>query len=222
MLRDLQGMLPIWLEHRRRQILRYFCMLLMQNPKVQLTLAYTLKTLMSQHLTFCTALSLIRVFGRSRKVIAIQPIFRALGPVLVKNHESISCYHRLRYNRQVCWNGGGATCWCASCELHDQQLEDFVTLGTTLNASSKTICVLESFVCKLYLPCTNMSIPQLRWWFFKKWQAQSESLPPNQSTLKAAILRAHFQTMTWMQASTRTSYLLNNMAIKQKATCRQQ
>ena len=53
-----------------------------------------------------------------------------------------------------------------------------------------------------------MSIPQLRWWFFKKRQAQSESLPPTQSTLKAAILRAHFQTMTWMQASIADQNLL--------------
>ena len=46
-----------------------------------------------------------------------------------------------------------------------------------------------------------MSIPQLRWWLFKKRQAQSENLPPTQSTLKSAILRAHYQTMTWIMAN---------------------
>ena len=148
----------------------------------------------------CQKTSLIRGFGRSRKVIPIQPIFQALGPIRSKALPAFHAFTGSDITGRFAGKGK-ATCWRALRELNDQQLEDFAALGTTLKPSSVTICVLESFVCKLYLSRTKMSIPQLRWWLFKKRQAQSENLPPTQSTLKSAILRAHYQTMTWIKAN---------------------
>ena len=41
------------------------------------------------------------------------------------------------------------------------------------------------------------SVKELRWWLFRKKQAQSERLPPTQAALQKAILRAHYQLLVW-------------------------
>lgn len=57
---------------------------------------------------------------------------------------------------------------------------------------------LEHFVCQLYIPQTHMTdVKDVRWWLFKKKQAQLESLPPTKDALKYAILRAHYQAIIW-------------------------
>ena len=53
-------------------------------------------------------------------------------------------------------------------------------------------------MCQLYLPKTEMSsVSEVRWWLFRKKQAQSERLPPTQAALRQAILRAHHQALVW-------------------------
>ena len=60
---------------------------------------------------------------------------------------------------------------------------------------------IETLVCKMYLPKTDMYIAtviELRWFLFRKKQAQSDRSPPTQAALhQLAILCTHFQLMVW-------------------------
>ena len=50
----------------------------------------------------------------------------------------------------------------------------------------------------LYLQKTTFTkVKDLRWWLFRKKQAQSERLPPTLAALHEGILRAHYQVMVW-------------------------
>ena len=50
----------------------------------------------------------------------------------------------------------------------------------------------------IYSPQTHIvSVKKLRWWLFKKKQAESERLPPSPDALRQAILRAHHQAIIW-------------------------
>ena len=71
-------------------------------------------------------------------------------------------------------------------------------LGTTHIPSDDTMEALEKFVCQVYLANTPLTtVKDLRWHLFRKKQAQSERLPPTQGALRQAVLRTHYQLMTW-------------------------
>ena len=64
--------------------------------------------------------------------------------------------------------------------------------------SDDTMALIKKLVCQLYLPKTEISsVSEVRWWLFRKKQAQSERLPPTQAALRQAILRAHHQALVW-------------------------
>ena len=70
--------------------------------------------------------------------------------------------------------------------------------GTATIPTDDTMALIEKLVYQLYLPKTEMSsVSEVRWWLFRKKQAQSERLPPTQATLRQAILRAHYQALVW-------------------------
>ena len=71
-------------------------------------------------------------------------------------------------------------------------------LGTSPTPSDETMKAIEKFVCELYVPKTPVStVKDLRWWLFRKKQAQSERLPPPKGALCEAVLRAHYQVTVW-------------------------
>lgn len=84
---------------------------------------------------------------------------------------------------------GKPTCWKAFYQSTRDTFAAFTELATTLNVSGATLAGIESSVCNLYLP--NTQFKDVRWWLFKKNQAESESLPPTQSALFERIKRAH-------------------------------
>ena len=50
----------------------------------------------------------------------------------------------------------------------------------------------------MYLPSTVIdNVKELRWWLFRKKQAQSENLPPTPEALRQAINRANYQALVW-------------------------
>lgn len=50
----------------------------------------------------------------------------------------------------------------------------------------------------MYVPNTTINnVKELRWWLFRKKQAQSENLPPTQEALRQAIKRANYQALVW-------------------------
>ena len=82
----------------------------------------------------------------------------------------------------------------------DDEITDCVSLlGRKASISSDdTMALIKKLVCQLYLPKTEISsVSEVRWWLFRKKQAQSERLPPSQATLRQAILRAHHQALVW-------------------------
>ena len=90
------------------------------------------------------------------------------------------------------------TSWKIFYESSRDILAAFRVLGTKRNPSEATLTGLEQFVCKLYIPNTHFTqVKEVRWWLFKKKQAQSESLPPTLSALLEGIKRAHYQAMIW-------------------------
>jgi hypothetical protein len=93
---------------------------------------------------------------------------------------------------------GKLTCWKVLHELHadDDIVHAFAQLGVSEKPSEALIAALEAYVCKLYLPLTELTnVADVRWWLFTKKQAESEGLPPTRAALIPAILRAHYQAM---------------------------
>ena len=75
-------------------------------------------------------------------------------------------------------------------------------LGTTLKPSDDTIAAFEKFVCKIYAPKTSLTtVKELRWFLFRRRQAESEKLPPSEGALRETVLRAHYQAMVWYNAN---------------------
>ena len=57
---------------------------------------------------------------------------------------------------------------------------------------------VERFVCQLYLQKTSIdTVKELRWFLFRKKQAQSDRLPSTHAALVQAILHAQFNLMVW-------------------------
>ena len=53
-------------------------------------------------------------------------------------------------------------------------------------------------VCQVYVPNTVIdNVKELRWWLFRKKQAQSENLPPTPEALRQAISTANYQALVW-------------------------
>lgn len=73
-----------------------------------------------------------------------------------------------------------------------------MNLGVDAVPSNGVKIGIEKFVCQLYLPNTDITtVHELRWFLFRKKQAQSDRLPPTQAALNQAILRAHHQMLSW-------------------------
>ena len=71
-------------------------------------------------------------------------------------------------------------------------------LGASEPPSAGTMAAIEKLICKLYVPNTTITtVKDLRWWLFKKKQAQSEKLPPTQAALEQTVMRANYQAMVW-------------------------
>lgn len=135
--------------------------------------------------------------GHRHRKILLGPIVRALGSARTA---ALPGFHA--------WSGADITgsfagkgklkCWKALLDADEDSVTALADLGTTTNPTSSTVAAIEKLVCQLYKPKTRISeVKDLRWLLFRKKQAESERLPPTQSTLKEAILRAHYQTMIW-------------------------
>lgn len=90
-------------------------------------------------------------------------------------------------------------CWKAFREA-DDVLSDLACLGTCNIPTDEMLTSIEKFVYQIYLPNTHISrLKDLRWWFFKKKQAEAEKLPPTSGALLEAILHTHYQLWVWNQ-----------------------
>ena len=65
-------------------------------------------------------------------------------------------------------------CWKAFIHVNEAVVREMAKLGTTVTPSDETMKAVEKFVCELYVPKMSLStVKDLRWWLFRKKQAQS-------------------------------------------------
>ena len=149
--------------------------------------------------SLCPNTSFVTGAGQKHRAIPLEPIYSALGP---RKAAALPGFHALS-GADVTGKFAGIgknKFWKVLQELDptDEIVNALVQLGTTDELPNTLFAAIESFVCKLYLPNTELlNVADVRWWLFKKKQAQSEGLPPTQAALRNAILRAHYQAMIW-------------------------
>ena len=140
----------------------------------------------------CQNTSFVTGRGQRHRKILLSPIVQALGPARTA---ALPGFHA--------WSGADITgsfackgklgCWKAFLEADEDSVTALANLGTTVQPTSSTIAAIEKLVCQLYQPKMHISrVKDMRWFLFRKKQAQSEKLPPTQAALKEAILRAHY------------------------------
>lgn len=135
--------------------------------------------------------------GQRRRKISLRPIYEALGP---NKAAALPAFHAFSgADNTGSFSGKGKlTCWKAFNTFKDEVIQAFIKLGMREYPDEDTMKGLEEYVCKLYdLKTSITSVSKLRWHLFKKKQAQSDRLPPTYSSLREAILRAHYQSMVW-------------------------
>ena len=81
---------------------------------------------------------------------------------------------------------GKTTCWklFEQVDNNDPIVDALTQLGATESILESTIAALEAYVCKLYIPETQLTnVADARWWLFKQKQAQAENMPPTRAEL---------------------------------------
>ena len=152
--------------------------------------------------------------GESHRVIKLKPIVQALGPAKTA---VLPAFHALSgADNTGSFSGKGKLiCWKVF-----EKADESVTYALA-DLWEATLPVNEKFVCQLYLPKTSITtVKELRWFLFRKKQAQSDRLPPTQAALYQAILRdyemmkwernekAHYEMMMWKSNAVTNSEML--------------
>lgn len=133
--------------------------------------------------------------GQRHRQIPLGPIVRSLGPSKIA---ALPGFHA--------WSGADVTgsfagkgklaCWKAFVNADEDSIAALADLGTTTQPTPRTVAAIEKLVCQLYQPNTSYSkVKDLRWFLFRRKQAESERLPPTLAALQKAIMRAHYQAM---------------------------
>lgn len=134
--------------------------------------------------------------GQRKRSIKLLPIYEALGADLAN---ALPGFHALSgADNTGSFSGKGKIlCWKALQKSSVEIKKAFADLGSDL--TNKTKQCIEAFVCNLYEPDTSItSVSNLRWWMFRRKQAESDKLPPTKAALEQAILRAHYQCIVWV------------------------
>ncbi|CAH3151769.1 unnamed protein product, partial [Porites lobata] len=145
----------------------------------------------------CLNTSFVTGRGTSHRSIKLQPIAEALGP---EKTAALPAFHAITGadNTGSLSGKGKVSCWKAFLEADDSVLNALAKLGREEEPGTDIKVGIERFVCQLCLPRTDITtVKELRWFLFRKKQAESDKLPPTQAALHQAILRAHFQLLVW-------------------------
>lgn len=134
--------------------------------------------------------------GEKRRIVPIKPVHDAVGSTIAEAlpgfHAFTGCDTTGKFTGK-----GKVTCWNTLTAARPNVIRAF-GLGETNELSQNTFDALEEFVCRLYcLRSAIVNISDLRWYLFKKNQAEAEKLPPTRATLRNHTLRAHYQAMVW-------------------------
>jgi len=135
--------------------------------------------------------------GQRHRVIKLRPIVQTIGSAKTA---ALPALHALSGadNTGSFAGKGKATWWRAFQEADLGIITDLARLGTTEYPTADIMAAIERLICQVYVQNTSIStVKELRWWLFRKKQAQSEKLPPTQAALREAIMRDHYQLMVW-------------------------
>ena len=145
----------------------------------------------------CENTSFVTGKGSNHRVIKLRPIVQALGQAKTA---ALPAFHAISgADNTGSFSGKGKLVWW---RIFQEAEEDVITelgrRGVNENPTAETETAIEKLVCQLYFPKTTITeVKELRWWLFRKKQAQSEGLPPTQAALHETILRAHYQLIVW-------------------------
>ena len=141
----------------------------------------------------CANASFVTGKGCNRRAIKLQPIVQALGEARTA---ALPAFHALSgADNTGCFSSHAKhLCWKAFLNVNEDFVREMAKQGTAPTISDETMKAIEKIICEFYVPKTSPStVKYLRWWLFRKKQAQSKRLPPTQGALREAVLRAHYQ-----------------------------
>jgi len=145
----------------------------------------------------CRNTNFVTGTGKNRRTIQLKFIYNILGP------EKAAALPTLQALSGSDNTGGFAgkgkdIFWKAFQAARCSSLTAMALLGTTTELSDSTCTAIEEFICNVYAPQTSITkADKLRWWLFKKKQAESEQLPPSPAVLQQAVLRSLYQVIVW-------------------------
>ena len=129
----------------------------------------------------CLNTSFVTGRGTSHRSMKLQPIAKALSP---EKTAALPAFHAITGadNAGSLSGKGKVSCWKAFLEADDSVLNALAKLGREEQPGTDIKVGIERFVCQLYLPRTDITTAkELKWFLFKKKQAQSDKLPPTQA-----------------------------------------
>ena len=135
--------------------------------------------------------------GGKRRSVAVGPLYEALGEDLVKALPGFHAFSGCDQTGTICGKSK-VSCWNTLTKAKQPVLNAFSTLGSSTVISEYTQKMLESYVCQLYIPSTELtSIQEVRWLLFSKKQRTDEQLPPTQAALCQMVRRANYVSLAW-------------------------
>ena len=132
--------------------------------------------------------------GQHHRMIELKPIVQTPGP------EKMAAFHALSGADNTGSSSGKGKLLRRKvfAKADPSIITALAELGQAAHPNEEIVVAIEKFVCLLYQPRTTITtVKELRWFLFKKQQAQSDRLPPTQAALHQAILRTHYQLMVW-------------------------
>ena len=135
--------------------------------------------------------------GQRHRVIKLQPIVHSLGTQKIA---ALPALHALSGadNTGSFAGKGKATWWKGFQEASQDIITALGNHGAREPPSAETMAAIEKLICNLYVPKTTITtVKDLRWWLFKKKQAQSEKLARTKAALDQTVMRANYQAMVW-------------------------
>ena len=150
----------------------------------------------------CSNTCVVTGMGQRKRVIPLKPIYEALGQSRASALPGLHAFSGADMTGSFAGKGK-LTFWKVFKVADDDCIDALARLGRTHHPSQETCLALESLLCKVYKSDTAITkVEEMRWWLFAKKQVQAENLPPTQGALYQAILRAHYQTLIWNNATT--------------------
>ena len=145
----------------------------------------------------CSKVSFVTGKGRNHRTTMLEPIVRALGQAKTADLLAFHSFSGADNTGSFAYHAK-PLCWKAFQGMHEDDIREMAKLGTTPKPYDNTIAAFEKLFCKIYAPKTSLTkVKDLRWFLFRKRQAESEKLPPSEAALREAVVRAHYQAMAW-------------------------